>query len=107
MDLKDYYGKIRKQMDELSGEYVVVVSKSTTDGGRAGVLTEVTKFVAAKMVVDERAQIATPEQTAEYYKELRAAHEEVKAEEDRGKAVIDLFSKAGFEALKKTFGLAE
>lgn len=107
MDLKEYYGKIRAKMDELSGGYIVVVSKSTPDGGRAGVLTEVERFVAAKMVVDGRAEIATPEQTAEYYKALREAHEEVKAEEERGKAVVDLFSKAGFEALKKTFGLVE
>lgn len=107
MDLKDYYGKIRQKMDELTSDYVVVVSKATPDGGRAGVLTEVTKFVAAKMVVDERAHIASDEQSAEYYKALRTAHEEVKAEEERGKMAAEIISRAGLEALMKKFGMSE
>ncbi len=107
MDLKDYYGNIRQKMSELKGEYVVVVSEATPDGGREGVLTEVTKFVAVKMVVDKRAKIASEEQAAEFYKALRTAHEEVKAEEERGKMAAEIMSRAGLDALIKKFGRSE
>jgi len=52
MDLKTYYQKIRDTETSISTQYVVVISKATDDGGKSGVPVEVTKEVAAKMVVE-------------------------------------------------------
>jgi len=70
MDLKIYYGKIREQAGKISDEFPVVVSMETQDGGKAGVLSEVPRAVAARMMVDGRARLASTGQASEF----RAAH---------------------------------
>ena len=41
MDLRAYYQKMRKVESEIQDPYVVIVSRETPDGGRAGVKSEV------------------------------------------------------------------
>ena len=61
MDLRVYYQKIRDAESKIQDEFPVVVSRETGDGGRAGTLTEVPRRLAAKMVVDGVAEVASPE----------------------------------------------
>ncbi len=63
MDLKSYYQKLREMEAALPSDYVVVVSRETPDGGRAGTLTEVPRRLAAKLILDGTAELATEEQT--------------------------------------------
>jgi hypothetical protein len=79
MDLKGYYRKLREVEAALPSDYVVVVSKETPDGGRAGTLTEVPRRVAAKLILDGAAELATEEQA----RKLRALVSEA---DDRGGA---------------------
>lgn len=72
MDLKHYYRKIRETEQSFSDEFPVVVSFETSDGGKAGRLVEVSRSVAAKMIVDGRAAIATPEQHEAFLTEQNA-----------------------------------
>ncbi len=65
MDLKAYYQKIREIEGRLP-EPCVVVSVETSDGGKAGVKTEVSRQVAARMVVEGRARVANEEETREF-----------------------------------------
>jgi hypothetical protein len=62
MDLKRYYQKIREVESTIVDTSAVVVSIETPDGGKAGSLTEVLPRVAAKMVVDGIAKLATKEE---------------------------------------------
>jgi hypothetical protein len=64
MNLRNYYAKIRETEAELTGSPVVVVSLETPDGGRAGVASEVPRQLAARMIVDGRARVATIEEIA-------------------------------------------
>lgn len=66
MDLRGYYQKLRELEAALQSEYVVVVSKETPDGGRAGTLTEVPRRLAAKLILDGAAELASPEQTRQW-----------------------------------------
>ncbi|MDX1980367.1 MAG: hypothetical protein SFV51_08865 [Bryobacteraceae bacterium] len=59
MDLRVYYRKIREVESGLPGEFVVLVSQETADGGKAGVMTEVPRYSAAKLIVENRARLAT------------------------------------------------
>ena len=59
MDLKLYYQKIRDKESEITEAFPIVVSNETADGGKLGVLTEVTPAIAAKMVVEGVARLAT------------------------------------------------
>lgn len=66
MDLRHYYLAIEQVEKTLQDNHVVVVSTATDDGGRAGTLSEVTRHVAARMVVEGKAMLATEEQNAHF-----------------------------------------
>jgi hypothetical protein len=66
MDLRVYFQKIRKVEADITGPFTVVISRETPDGGKAGVKTDVPRILAAKMIVEERAVLASPEETAEF-----------------------------------------
>lgn len=67
MDLRSYYLKIREAEQELTGEYPVVVSLKTPEGGKEGVRTEVPRGIAAKLIAEGRARTATTEEAAEFH----------------------------------------
>ena len=79
MDLKQYYRKIRETEAGLQDEYPVVVSLDTADGGKAGLVSEVSRSNAAKMLVEGRVALATDEQKKEFFEwqaEARKAAEQ-------------------------------
>ena len=66
MDLQIYYNKIRDLEQSLTEPSVVLVSLDTPDGGREGVRTEVSRRIAAKMIVEGCARLATTEEAREF-----------------------------------------
>ena len=66
MDVKQYYRKIREVESTFSEAYVFVVSLETPDGGKAGAVSEVTREVAAKMIVEGRALLANETEKQAY-----------------------------------------
>ena len=79
MDLRVYYQKIRELEAEIADPFVVIVSRETTDGGKAGIKTDVRRRLAARLIVEGRAELAAPEEAAQFKAErerdLRAAEE--------------------------------
>ena len=73
MDLRMYYQKIRDVEATIPTQYVVTISKATDDGGKSGLPVEVTRPVAAKMVVDGWAVLATAAQTTAFQQQQAAA----------------------------------
>ena len=66
MDLRAYYQKIRKIEADIPEPAAVIVSRATPEGGRVGVKTEVPRGLAARMVAEGRADLATPDEAAEF-----------------------------------------
>jgi len=66
MDLRAYYQRVRSIEESLCDENVVVVSKETPDGGKAGVYSEVPRKIAARMVANGWAEIAPAEGAADF-----------------------------------------
>src|ERR1051325_8191073 len=79
MDLKIYYAKIRSLQATLAEEFPIVVSRETGDGGKAGTLTEVARPLAAKLIVDRVAELASEEAA----KAFRTRQAEAKAKADQ------------------------
>jgi len=104
MDLKIYYQKLRKLEREIPEEHLVVVSQETPDGGRADHKTEVTRSVAAMMILEGRARVATKEEAAQFYKTLseqrRLAEQAVLAERVQVNVISDADVRAIRGALK-------
>ncbi len=59
MDLRHYFRKIREIEATITETHVFVSSLETSDGGKAGVVTEVGRELAAKMIAEGRAALAT------------------------------------------------
>lgn len=66
MDLQVYYKKIRTMEESLKDPAIVLVSLETPDGGREGVRTEVPRRIAARMVVEGSARLATADEAREF-----------------------------------------
>lgn len=79
MDLRSYYKKVREAEAALKGEHFVLVSLETSEGGKAGVLTEASRHTAARLIAESRARLATEEEAQEFHEShraARAAHEQ-------------------------------
>lgn len=66
MNVKSYYQRLRELEQSLATSFVVLVSHATPDGGKEGLLTEVPKQLAATMIVDGRARLASEEVAREF-----------------------------------------
>jgi hypothetical protein len=79
MDLSVFYQKIRRVKESIATPHVVAVSLETPDGGREGVLTEVARDLAATLIVEGRARLATESEATGFLERrvdaLRAAIE--------------------------------
>jgi hypothetical protein len=72
VDLRQYFRKMRELESNISEPFPVVVSLETPDGGKPGLMTEVSRFNAAKMIIEGRAVLAT-EGEKKTYREQQAA----------------------------------
>jgi hypothetical protein len=102
MDLKVYYQKMRQMEATLGEAHAVVVSQETPDGGRAGVRTEVPRLVAAKLIVEGRARLATAEEAGEYRVQTAEAKRAADQAASAGRMQITVISEADLRALKGT-----
>lgn len=57
MDLRVFYQRIREVEAEISEPFVRMVSKTTPDGGKAGVKTDVSRRVAARLIAEGKAEL--------------------------------------------------
>jgi len=73
MDVRLYFQKVRFAEAELKEPFVIVASLDTPDGGKAGALTEVTRFAAARLIVDGKARAASVEEAEDV---RRTVHEQ-------------------------------
>jgi len=82
MDLQVYYQKIREAESKIPEEFPLVVSAETNDGGKGGTITEVPRRIAAKLMIEGQARLATKEEA----KAHREAVAEAKRAADRAAA---------------------
>ncbi len=73
MDLRAYYRKIREVESTLNEPYVVLVSVATSDGGKAGIRTEVTRHIAARLIAEGKARLATHEEALSFHEDNEEA----------------------------------
>lgn len=100
MDLKVYYSKLRATEASIAEADAVVVSLATPDGGGAGVRSEVRRAVAARLVVEQRARLATPEEAEAYRQEMREAQRVAEQKAAAERMRITVLSEADLRALR-------
>jgi hypothetical protein len=104
MDLTIYYQKIRTLEATIPDAFPVVMSLAAADGGKAGVPTEVTRGIAAKMIVEGQARPATAEEA----KAFLALQEEAKRVADQmataSKVQLSVLTTADLNKLRDVAG---
>jgi hypothetical protein len=73
MNLRSYFQKMREVEQSLREPFVVVASQETSDGGKRGLLTEVPKHLAARMIADGRASLASEEESRDFHEKKTEA----------------------------------
>ena len=66
MDLKQYFRKVREIEAGIREPYVLISSLETPDGGKPGIVSEVSRAIAAKTIAEGRAALATEEEAKRY-----------------------------------------
>jgi len=100
MDLRLFYQKLRKIEQEISDPHVLMVSHETPDGGRAGQKSEVSRGLAAKMILEGRARLASADEIAEYRAGVEQARQEADQRAIAQKIQVNVVSEADFRAIK-------
>lgn len=98
MDVRQYYRKISEAENGLDGPYLLMVSLETTDGGKAGVVSEVTREVAAKLMVEARAVPATIEEQEAYRERQAAAKKKAESAELARRVQVAIISESDLHA---------
>lgn len=80
MNLRDFYANVRNTISMIEEPYVVLVSKTTPDGGKPGVATLVSRETAGRLIVEDKARLASGEESAAYFSEDRAKREQAESE---------------------------
>ncbi len=102
MDLRMFYQKLRKIEQEIAEPHVVVVSNETPDGGRAGQKSEVSRNLAARLVVEGKARLASPEEGAEYRNLVDQARQDAEQRALAQKIQVNVVSEADIRMIKTT-----
>ena len=102
MDLRAFYQKLRKIEREITDAHVVVVSHETPDGGRPGQLAEVSRTIAARLILEGRARLATIEESAEFRAAAQQGVQEARQREMAGKVQVNVISEADLRAFKSS-----
>lgn len=100
MDLRVFFQKLRKIEQSIEEAHVVVVSHETPDGGRAGQLAEVSRSIAARLMLEGHAHLATAEESAEFRGAARKALEEAQHRLMADKVQVNVISDADLRAMK-------
>jgi hypothetical protein len=73
MDLKAFYQKLRSIETNIIDPFVLLVSNATADGGKEGVRTETPRAIAARLLLEGAARLASAEEAAIFQKGVAEA----------------------------------
>jgi hypothetical protein len=100
MDLRQYYKKIHELETKLEDEFPLIVSRESADGGKEGTRTEVARRLAARMVVEGAARLATQEEAKRYRDEVEEKRKAAEQAAAASKLQLTVISAVDLDKLK-------
>ncbi|HEX4163886.1 MAG TPA: hypothetical protein VHZ55_00295 [Bryobacteraceae bacterium] len=94
MDLRQYFRKIREIEAAITEPHTFVTSLETSDGGKAGTITEVPRHLAARMIAEGAAVLTSEAEREDFLKKQRAAREVAKRAEAARRLQVTIVSDA-------------
>ena len=102
MDLKAYYRKIRDVEASIGDEYPIIKSLATEEGGEGGHLTEVACAVAARMITDGLAELATPKEARDLRARVVKARKDEQERREAERIQFTILSEADLRLLQRS-----
>ena len=107
MDLRAYYKHIREVESTIAAPFVVIVGLETPEGGKPGVATEVSRFVAAKLIAEGRAVLAPEAAVKAFYDASAESRREAEASAAAQKMQVTIVGHTDLKSPKSGRGLKE
>jgi hypothetical protein len=101
MDLREFFKRMREIEATIAEPDALVVSYETGDGGKPGVVTETPRGIAARLIVEGRARLATPIEAEAHQEMVRLAIEQAERAALADRVQVALVSDADLEGLKQ------
>lgn len=100
MDLKIFYHKVRDTEEGIAEDPTLIVSFDTSDGGKEGVVSEVPRYIAARMIVEGKARRASDEETSGYRQRVENARRRAEEEASARRVQVTVISEADLRAMR-------
>ena len=100
MDLRSYFQRRQEVEESIGTLFAVIVSEATSDGGKAGAVSEVSRSVAAQLIAEGRARLATDSQAREYRAGIERARAAAEQERLASRVQVTLVSDQDLRTLK-------
>ena len=100
MDLRQFYQKIKALEAGIKSEEVVVVSNETPDGGKAGVISEVKRSHAARMMTEGKVRQATEEEAQHFHLEKESVFKRAQEMISSRKVQLAVLTESEMKAIK-------
>jgi hypothetical protein len=105
-DLNGYFTQMRENEKSIPDEFPIVVSHKTGDGGVAGRLTEVTRRIAARLLVEGAAHLADIMEAENFRKAKQQAKASAESMAASAKLELAVAAAAEVERLAKAAAAA-
>jgi ribosomal protein L9 len=102
LDIRVYFQKLQALEQSIGTPWVLVVSEETTNGGKAGILTEVKRSVGARLILTGKARLATESEIEEYRAEQTRERTAAEQASMAGRVQIAILSDQELRALKSS-----
>lgn len=100
MNLRDFYKQVRDLESTMPDKDCVVVSLRTPDGGIAGVASEAPRSVAARLIVQGKARLATEQEATAHRTSVAEEHRRVAEERSLSKPSLTVLSDGDLRLLR-------
>ncbi len=94
MNLTKYYDQVKKIRQDIKEPFVFLTSLATPNGGKEGCVSEAPADLAARMITDGVARLATADEIDSYQTEAEANRLAAKEEQLRNRLRITLVNDA-------------
>lgn len=107
MNLRAYFQKIREVEKEILQDVVYVASLAGDDGGLAGIVAQVTRAIAAKLIVDQKARLATDGEVEALLEKHEIARRKAMDEQAAQRLQVAIVSDTQLEAMRSASSSAK
>jgi len=100
MDLRTFYQKVREVESSIAEDPTLVTSLQTSEGGKPGIISEVTRANAARMIAEGKARLTSGEEAKVHRAHLQANLERMRRDLEARNLQVTVISEAELRRMR-------